>query len=252
MEDEDCDWLGGDDDDADDLPPMHYAQFIHLTPRATPDWRWVRAGHLAAGRADGLIDDPLTLRAAAFRRNPDSMLDPPLAAAAALHQADGTERAILAGYILARLTPAAAAAKAGVDTATAEVFAAVFFDVAGRLDHEGWVVAYAIGREPPAPVDITDFRRPYRAAGYAGGERALDAILAATTGAGRDQFDAVALDAAELDALSFQLRAADGVPLFRLNLRLQAEAAGMPPATYHLPSRGRTPAEMPGDSAGTG
>ena len=224
---------------------------FELSPRKVmhygPDWRYVRAGELAAAlrtrRTPLYTDDAPTLAAvdhlkAQAGHRPAGPVDPVLAAAEAVYHAAGPTRWLYEAHVLARRPTGEAAERAGLAADVAAAYEALFFDVRDRLDARDWVRQWVFWSKPAAVPPPGDDGEVWRWFGYFGGPYVLDEVVAVTR-----HPDVPHPRRAMIERTIAAVRLPAGVPprlLDQLHLRVMADQIGAGPAAYHVGRPGRS------------
>lgn len=119
-----------------------------------------------------------------------------------------------------------------------KLYQLLFFDVRWRLSNRPWVFSNALG--PPCHNGYPDHLLSplWRSMAYYGNEQVLDLTYAVTTGIGRERYTEEQLEQAEL-AIDQRRLSPFLFPdrTHQIDLRMQAEATGAHPSSYHLGRR---------------
>src|SRR5262245_48646203 len=144
-------------------------------PSRPADARWRRAVALSANHLPpGAADDVWVTAAVDYLRTAPvadaNVLSPAVAAAYRLYaDPDAWPRAVLEAWLLAGLPPGQAASRGGLPPAAGAAYAALFFDVAGRLHACGFILGQAIGPQVWAGLTEDDPGAILRYLGYVKG-----------------------------------------------------------------------------------
>lgn len=182
--------------------PRRPADLVDLRPDGglrPPDYRWQLARRLAAGEfVPWEWLDPWTLLAEEALTTPPGLAwnAPDLRAAGAARELAERgpywRRVEVEARILAGETVEAVAAKVGLPTATVAAYAALFYDVAGRLTYPSYVIHSVIRLYMPG--NESDIGVQARLLAFTGGRHVLDAVLDAAHPDARPDADVSAED----------------------------------------------------------
>ena len=171
---------------------MAEIDYQHFDPFRTPQWRWQRAEQLAADQAKhhrrrSRPEDPLVLAPAEYLKALAAAETPGLVEAAqrrwpeialahAFYRENRATRWMIEAYLLAGLSASVIATRVPLDPAVVECYADLFFDVAGSLGAQDWIVIQAV-RAGPLFAKSPDEAGLWRYAAYVGGPFVVDVLI---------------------------------------------------------------------------
>lgn len=224
--------------------------YEHASPRnplRRVDWRWARAGAIASGQApfNSRRDDAWVRRAAKFRRAVDAaqsaydfarLADAQPEAYYAYRLWKATERETAeAAYrygvearLLARSSDAEIAERTGLHEDDVAAYAALFFDVRGRLDRRDFILNMVIGPAVHRGLNTRDYDLLWKLFGYMRGPHVLDALIATFEGAPESvPLDDVAAALARGQAFDAARMAAYATKSLRVLVETQSDVVGL-------------------------
>ena len=186
-----------------------YSDYVRQEPQALPEWRWTRARELVSepiwGR--GWIDDASTIAAVAFLNqqlmDPSTLSASPIAQAYEIYEKHEEPRWKLEAFTLAQSTVEEIAARLQLPLAVVSTYESLFFDTRALKRAS---LKYLFGAWPALGFGDADLGRIWRWIGHYRGPDALNLVIAATSGEGRENYSPEALDSAALFVETSRIR----------------------------------------------